>query len=418
MAEKLSDGFARRIAPADTTWYISDTAKNNLQLIVTPAGAKYWAFYKKWQGKPVRSKLGDVHEMSYMAAVTAAADRLARLQGGKGNPASGSAAEVVRQGKTLGDVLDRYIKSLKTDDARQNYSYNTVKLRRVHGEIAVEDFTAVVFRRFLEEHHREHSGLVRTLVSQVRAAWNYCQKNSIQYIDPALPNPGSKLIKELEWLRPMGSYAVSWEDDQWSAIMRGIQQAREAGVTAELHLLCVEMMLLTGARSNEIKTLRVTEIKGDHILKDVHKTYGRTGRPKRIYFGPRGQDVLNRAAVERIRIRYTGEYVFPSAGNRKSHAGHVSHVEFITRQIRPFTGLDNLTPHNFRSGYINFALDNGVPLEIVSENVGHENTMTTLKSYVRNRPSRLREGAGRVDAAFSALFAHLSGTGEGHATGL
>ena len=415
MAEALSDSFARRVTPADATQFISDSQKTNLQLVVTPAGARYWAFYKKWQGKPLRAKLADIHEMSYSAAVSAAAGYLSRLQGGDGRPTPTAPIPMVR---TLGDVLDRYLKSLKTDDARQNYNYNAVKLRRVHGETPVDQFTAVRFREFLEEHHREHSGLVRVLVAQVRAAWNYCQKNSILFLDPALPNPGKGLVRELEWLTPAGSYAVTWEDDQWTAIMRGIQQAREAKVTAELHLLCVEMILLTGARSDEIKTLKLSEIKGDFIQKDQHKTFGKTGRPKRVYFGPLGQDVLNRAAVERARMKYTGEYVFPSAGNRKSHTGHVSHVEFITKQILPFTGLDKLTPHNFRSGYINFALDNGVSLEIVAENVGHENTMTTLKSYVRNRPSRLREGAGKVDAAFSDLIARMTEKGREQATGL
>jgi len=416
MAEALSDAFARGFIPTATTQFISDSKKTNLQLIVTPAGARYWSFYKKWQGKPRRAKLADIHEMSYSAAVKAAAEYLVRLQDGDGKPTP--ATPRLHQGKTLTDVLDRYLRSLKTDDARQNYNYNAVKLRRIHGGTSVADFTAVKFREFLERHHREHSGLVRVLVAQVRAAWNYCQKNSILFIDPTLPNPGSKLVTELEWLKPQGSYAVTWEDDQWTAIMRGIQQARKAKVAAETHLLCVEMILLTGARSDEIKTLKLAEIKGDFIQKDLHKTFGKTGRPKRIYFGPLGQDVLHRATVERARMKYTGEYVFPSAGNRKSHAGHVSHVEFVTRQILPFTGLDKLTPHNFRSGYINFALDNGVSLEIVAENVGHENTMTTLKSYVRNRPSRLREGAGKVDAAFSDLIARMTETGGEQATGL
>ena len=53
MAETLSDAFARRVIPTATTQFISDSKKTNLQLIVTPAGARYWSFYKKWQGKPV-----------------------------------------------------------------------------------------------------------------------------------------------------------------------------------------------------------------------------------------------------------------------------------------------------------------------------------------------------------------------------
>ena len=228
--------------------------------------------------------------------------------------------------------------------------------------------------------------MVRVLVAQVRAAWNYCQKNSIRFIDPTLPNPGSKLVTELEWLKPQGSYAVTWEDDQWTAIMRGIQQARKAKAAAETHLLCVEMILLTGARSDEIKTFKLAEIKGDFIQKDTHKTFGKTGRPKRIYFGPLVQDVLNRATVERARMKYTGEYVSrpPGTGNHMP----VMLVMLNSSRSRSFPspGLDKLTPHNFRTGYINFALDNGVALEIVAENVGHENTMTTLKSYVRNRP--------------------------------
>lgn len=47
----------------------------------------------------------------------------------------------------------------------------------------------------------------------------------------------------------------------------------------------------------------------------------------------------------------------------------------------------NIRVHNFRHSFASLCINNGVPIEILSEYLGHENISTTLETYAHLYPN-------------------------------
>ncbi|MDQ2831358.1 MAG: tyrosine-type recombinase/integrase [Chloroflexota bacterium] len=55
--------------------------------------------------------------------------------------------------------------------------------------------------------------------------------------------------------------------------------------------------------------------------------------------------------------------------------------------------------HDLRHTYATLALEQGIPVKVVSENLGHADISTTLRTYAHVIPAQRSELAARMDAA-------------------
>jgi integrase len=288
-------------------------------------------------------------------------------------------------------------------------------LRERLGQMPVRDFTAPVLRAWIEETHRDHPGMARAVIAKVRTAFNHATKTSVALLPREHINPASKLIGEIKWLRgKAGSHAVALEDDGWKMILRGIQLAKDIYEKKEqpindvppmhpLGVLLVEFLLVTGARKEETQTLEQSHIVGNIVSKELHKTRNTTGKPRQIILGQNALAVLAEAAKWREKIEYTGPYIFPSVG-RRAEKEYICRPDHYAKNIGMLAKLPfKLKCHSLRSIYINFAIDNGVPIAVVAENVGHSSIQTTQKHYMRNKLSKLQAGVDTTDELISKL---------------
>lgn len=170
--------------------------------------------------------------------------------------------------------------------------------------------------------------------------------------------------------------------------------------------------LLAGMRVSEIAGLKKEDIVGNklHIRRAIVKYGGEwhTGPPKtkkseRVNY-------LSDFFIEQIE-EYKEEYPFDEWFFPGRFQEYVTtnglRVNFYNMCDR--AGLPRIQYHGMRASYITYLLDNGVPVHIVAEMVGHNDSSVTLNSYATPLDDKLLQAA---DTTNSLLRGTNSGTEE------
>lgn len=418
-SESLSQSAALKAScpPDKAHVFLTDASTPGLQLKVYRNGRKGWWY--QYKGK--RVEIGGFPGTGYTDA-RAKAQEYERMR----NEGKDPRATVYdpRAATHLKEVLDDYATYLdgRREEGGRKFRNQMKLMKEKLGDAAVQQITPHVIKNFMESHYSaKNAGQAHRVVCQLATAFNRAmQPFSGRTFPIGYRNPADGLADNIDFIRDRtkGSYAVSWEDDEWKRVMAAIRRAYEPDSTlSPIGVMCVEMMLLTGARPSEIKTLQWSEIE-DHsvkigdvtykmkrIVKERHKTWKATGRPRYIILAKEGMKLLERAKKYADDIGYDGPYVFPSPGKQVNKLPYIATATHYTKGIAKLGGLPDLKPYNFRSAYINHALDLGIPLETVAENVAHADIATTSAYYVKNKESKIAAGAIKADEAFAKLRA-------------
>jgi integrase len=120
----------------------------------------------------------------------------------------------------------------------------------------------------------------------------------------------------------------------------------------------VKLLILTGARREEIGALRWDEIKGDHILLGNGRT--KTGKPHIIPLVPATQKILEA-------IPHLGEFVFSSDG-----AKPVSAWSGAKHDLDDMSGVENWRIHDLRRTTATGMEKLKIPLQVVEACLGHK----------------------------------------------
>lgn len=166
-----------------------------------------------------------------------------------------------------------------------------------------------------------------------------------------------------------------------------IEKLREACQTA-METALIEVLLSTGCRASEVSAIQLSEIEEDKVL--VH---GKGNKDRIVYLNAKAQIAIAKYLNERSD---TNPYLFPQGirfvddkklnGNpfwyrkpelvgegQRDKGG----FEATVRKIGKRAGVDNVHPHRFRRTCATMALRRGMPLELVSKMLGHEQISTT-----------------------------------------
>lgn len=143
----------------------------------------------------------------------------------------------------------------------------------------------------------------------------------------------------------------------------------------------IRLLLLTGARSDEIEGLEPDEIDdGFFHLKD-----SKTG-PRPVYLGAATQAVINRVPIDQ-----TAPWVFP----KPKKAAHFEIRPCIWDAIRKRARLEDFRLHDLRHTFASYAVMNGVSMPTVSRLLGH-GILESTNRYVHLSNDSVRAAAGRV----------------------
>lgn len=170
------------------------------------------------------------------------------------------------------------------------------------------------------------------------------------------------------------------------------ERIRAACQTAQ-ELAVVETLLSTGCRVSELVQIKIEDISDGKVV--VH---GKGNKDRTVYFNAKAELAIQKFLSER---HDCNPYVFPAGLNigekpsSKERGGcaarywyrdpdligdgmrYTSSIEQMVRRIGKRAGVDNVHPHRFRRTSATIALRRGMPIEMVSKMLGHEQISTT-----------------------------------------
>lgn len=156
--------------------------------------------------------------------------------------------------------------------------------------------------------------------------------------------------------------------EEITAIGQALRQLVGEGAISNTAANAIELLLLTGARLNEILSAQWTwidEVRGIMRLPD-----SKTGA-KSVY--------LSQAAVETLKRQKTQSgdslYVFPSAGGQK----HFVNLRKAWVRVCEHAGLEGVRLHDLRHTAASIAAGQGASLAIIGRLLGHTQAQTTLR---------------------------------------
>ena len=148
----------------------------------------------------------------------------------------------------------------------------------------------------------------------------------------------------------------------------------------------IRLLLLTGCRKSEIRTLRWQDVDEDAInLVDAK------AGPRRVYLNTAARAILQRQP------RAGSAYVFPSP---LDPGRPLSHRLPLWYRVRREAGIEDVRLHDLRHTYASHAVLQGVPLPVVSRLLGHKNPGMTMR-YAHVGDREVEAAAERVGAAIA-----------------
>lgn len=366
-----------------------------------------------------------------------------------------AAALAPHMAKTVGELFAKYTEARfpdavrsrgKRNESRTNLESQTKPLLSRYADLPVVDLSRQVIMDVLRSHHLSGDRVgwtvssARQMIGWIKSAWTWgastnilpkCGREGAPLANPALTIVATERDLALPKL-PRGvkrGSKVDLTDGEAGALMEAFERARlawrprrkrrsgdEHAIRNPSGYLILEFALYTGCRKSEAAYLHVDDVRGDHA--DVQETVASLhddktaaarddGEMREIYLGEEARRVLALAADWRRSIGYTGPLVFPSPGGKPCTT--INHSMNTALEIAKPLGLKRrLKVHSLRGAYINYAARCGVPIEVVSANVGHTDVATTMQ-YYREVHERTREaGNAQVNARFAELRARFA----------
>jgi len=167
--------------------------------------------------------------------------------------------------------------------------------------------------------------------------------------------------------------------------MRNLGSALSASQEANPILAAlVKLLILTGCRQGEIRTLRWQDYRQGGIFLGDSKT-----GPRRVWLSSPAAEVLEH-------LPKIASWTFPGANQDQPMPTETLYRYW--RCLRSSAGLADLRLHDLRHNYASFASRRGETVPTIARLLGHRNPSTTLK-YTHLADGALREAAEKVGAA-------------------
>lgn len=129
----------------------------------------------------------------------------------------------------------------------------------------------------------------------------------------------------------------------------------------------IRLLLHTGARSEEIRAARHTQIRGNVLVRDKHKSGEDT---KEILLTDEAVAIFN--SVPKLR---GSPWVFPA----DSKKGHIMNIQKAWRDVCKRAGVTKYRPHDLRHSFASAFIRAGGSLPALQKLMGHADIQTTMR---------------------------------------
>ncbi len=130
---------------------------------------------------------------------------------------------------------------------------------------------------------------------------------------------------------------------------------------------CLLLCLLTGARRDNVRSMRWDQISFDRAV--WHIPHTKNGLAQNVPLVPLALDVL------KTRFRESkSQWVFPS---ERSSTGHITRVDNAWGKIVERTGLSNIRPHDLRRTLASWQAITGADIAVIARTLNHKDLKST-----------------------------------------
>lgn len=277
---------------------------------------------------------------------------------------------------------------------------------------------AVGFKGHLAKQHSEKTGAAlskATMNSTLRALKAFFQwlalqpgyKSRINYTDAEYFNLSEKDVRAATAKRcgPVPTL---------EQIKQAITMMPQGSVIERRNRALVAFTLLTGARDSAIASLRIkhVDIEAGSVFQDAREVNTKASKTFTTYFFPVGDEILlivrewvtylkevllfglDDPLFPKTEVRQGEARVFEPVGVSRAHWSNASPIRKIFKEAFEHAGLPYFNPHSFRKTLVQLAetvCQSPEEFKAWSQNLGHEQVLTTFLSYGEVQQSRQSE---------------------------
>ena len=382
MARKLRLGEenAGRFRPGRAEYTVWDSGIGGFGVRVRPSGSRTFVFHCNAHGRSKRFTLGRVGVKPIDEARRECLEIRLREAGGGSAVAMGRTLVPSFRDFVLGDWTEACRGRHKPSTKKSIDSHLRTQLLPAFGATPLDRISPAAVIGWFDGYSRTSPGGANRALDTLSRIMNHALVCGHVASNPARGvkrNPGRRMTRflsrdEIRLLHETLDACVA--------------ERPSRGPRADI----VRLLLLTGCRSGEIRTLQWREV-GEHVLA---LTDSKTG-PRTVY--------LNRdakALIER-RPRMDSAYVFPSVRDSDRPCSERSLWNFW-HMARERAGLADARLHDLRHTHASQAVMMGVPLPVVSKLLGHGHASMTLR-YAHVADRELEAAAERVGRAIARM---------------
>ena len=363
----LTDARVRALKRRKTTYDIRDGKLRGFGIRVLPSGAKRYFIHSQHRGRRVWKIVGEAGSIGADEARARAKSLLAAIREGSDEEA---AAPPDIAFETIADeVFRRYARNWKPSTLKVNRSYYHKQILPWFRGRPIGDITAHDVRRWFASLHNtpvaaDRSVPVLSVIMRQVEVYGY---------RPEGTNPCAGIKRYRREGRER--FLSAAETRSLAAVLDRFEADRPQQVAI------IRLLLLTGCRASEIRTLKWRyRREGKLFLPD-----SKTG-PRTVWLSSAAHAVLD--CVPR-----TASWMFPSprTNGPLSHSG----LDETWRRIREEADLRDVRLHDLRHSYASTALQHGETVLTIGRLLGHGHPTTTLK-YMHWADATVREAVEAV----------------------
>ena len=371
---RLTDANVAKLVPAAREYTVWDTRLAGFGVRVRPSGHRTFVYRRKGEGGARRITLGSA---ALMGVGEARAGCLAietgeRSGGPEGEPVPTFAEFAAGPARAL---LDR----CKPSTQRTAAWILKAHLLPAFGSLPLDRIARTDVSLWFDEYSRTAPGGANRAMNLLRRILNHavlCEHIRTNPTRGIKRNPRPKLTRFLsrEEIRRLHR-----ELDRLTCARPS--RARQADI--------IRLLLLTGCRKSEIRTLRWQDVDGDTLnLVDT-----KTG-PRQVLLNAPAHAILERQP------RSDSPYVFPSTRNP---GRPLSRDLPLWYRVRREAGIEDVRLHDLRHTFASHAVLQGVPLPVVSRLLGHKRPSMTMR-YAHVGDRETEAAAERIGAEIARVL--------------
>lgn len=281
----------------------------------------------------------------------------------------------------LSDLIELYLKEHERTVRHSTYYRDEKSLNStlgIVGDVFIDQMTAGYIRKKMIESGREN-GTLNEFIKRFKTFLMWAYRND--YIERDVADKLTLFPDKTAKAKVADKYL---EKEELQALLDAME--------IERWKLLTQFLALSGLRVGEAIALDVTDIDTEYI--HVRKSYSEA-----FAMGETKTDASNRdvfiqpelaAVIRKIRTcmkkqallhRYEDQGYFMSGidGGRVGYAAYCKYLKDIAQKVVP---NKQVTPHTLRHTMTSLFSEAGVPLDIISRRLGHENSAITRNIYL------------------------------------